>query len=414
MQKSLEMMDQSGSNSYLIDEALWEKINERASGSANLCFQCGECTAVCPWGIVKEGSLKVRSILRGAQLGVEDWDKEIWLCTNCIQCQSYCPRGVQIGDIFQALRSLSWENREVEPGLPSMLWSIYWNDNPWSQPPSERFNWARGANIPEFDCQEHEFLLYIGCTSAFDNRLQKVAQALARVLTAFGVSFGCLGVNEPCCGESIKSVGHNPYFRETAESTARIFTSAGVRKLMTLSPHCYDVFKNHYRTVLQEESFEVFHYTQVLAELLENGKVSIPAGFIDRALENNYSWIDPDGVTITFQDPCYLGRRNNEFQAPRTLILGIPGINLIEMENHMQDGLCCGGGGGRMWLETPSGERFSDIRIKQALETGASILATACPFCLVCLEDSLNALGKKNLFVLDIAEIVDMAIGQSG
>ena len=119
MQKSLEMMDQSGSNSYLIDEALWEKINERASGSANLCFQCGECTAVCPWGIVKEGSLKVRSILRGAQLGVEDWDKEIWLCTNCIQCQSYCPRGVQIGDIFQALRSLSWENREVElSGLP--------------------------------------------------------------------------------------------------------------------------------------------------------------------------------------------------------------------------------------------------------------------------------------------------------
>jgi len=414
MAKDLKVFDQSASDTYLLNEDLWEKVDERTSGSVNLCFQCGECTAVCPWGIVKEGALKVRSILRGAQLGIEDWDKDIWLCTNCDQCQLYCPRGVQIGDVFQALRSISWEKREVESGLPGMLWSIYWNDNPWSQPPSERFTWAGNTNVPVYDPSKHEFLLYIGCTSSYDNRLQKVAQALARALTAAGVRFGCLGLAEPCCGEPVKSVGHAPYFHETARLTTRVFKDAGVEKIITLSPHCYDVFKNHYSEVLEEKQFEVVHYTQILAVLLEGGKVEFSPGWIARALENHYSWVTPEEIMVTFQDPCYLGRKNNEYRAPRMLLSGIPGINFLEMENHMQDGLCCGGGGGRMWLETPPGERFSDIRVMQALETGASILATACPFCLVCLEDSMRALGMENMFVLDVAEMLDVAIAKPG
>jgi Fe-S oxidoreductase len=295
-----------------------------------------------------------------------------------------------------------------------MLWSIYWNDNPWSQPPSERFAWAGNTNVPVYDPSKHEFLLYIGCTSSFDNRLQKIAQALARALTAAGVRFGCLGAAEPCCGEPVKSVGHAPYFHETARTTARVFKDAGVEKVITLSPHCYDVFKNHYNKVLEEEQFEVFHYTQILADLLEGGKVEFSSGWIARALENHYSWVTPEEILVTFQDPCYLGRKNDEYRAPRTLLSGIPGIKFNEMENHMQDGLCCGGGGGRMWLETPPGERFSDIRVMQALETGASILATACPFCLVCLEDSMRALGKENMFVLDVAELLDVAIAKPG
>jgi Fe-S oxidoreductase len=291
-----------------------------------------------------------------------------------------------------------------------MLWSVYWNDNPWSQPPSERFAWARNTKIPHFDPQEHEFLLYIGCTSSYDNRLQKVAQALTRTLEVLGVGFGCLGEDEPCCGEPIKSVGHAPYFNETAQSTAGVLKDAGVDKVITLSPHCYDVFKNQYPAVLEGESFEVFHYTQILAKLLESKKWDFSLEWNTRVLENNHVRGTQEEVLVTFQDPCYLGRKNNEYKAPRSLLSCIPGIKLLEMENHKQDGLCCGGGGGRMWLETPPGERFSDIRVTQAQETGASILATACPFCLVCLEDSLHSMGKEDMLVLDVAEIVDMAI----
>lgn len=291
-----------------------------------------------------------------------------------------------------------------------MLWSVYWNGNPWSRPPSERFAWARNTNIPKFDPHEHEFLLYIGCTSSYDNRLQKIARALAKALAAGGISFGCLGEDEPCCGEPIKSVGHAPYFYEAIQSATGILKDAGVENVITLSPHCYDVFKNQYRTVLEGESFEVFHYTQILAGLSESGKLDFPPGRIARVLENIINRDAQEEILVTFQDPCYLGRKNNEYRAPRTILSSIPGIKIVEMEDHKQDGLCCGGGGGRMWLETPPGERFSDIRVAQAQETGASILATACPFCLVCLEDSLHAMGKESMSVLDVAEIVDMAI----
>jgi Fe-S oxidoreductase len=214
------------------------------------------------------------------------------------------------------------------------------------------------------------------------------------VLRAAGIRFAVLGVEEPCCGEAALSVGHQPYFEEIAAHTAQVFQERGVKRLVAISPHCYDVFKNHYPSYSVD--FQPLHYTQLLDELVEAGRLKFK---------------HPLEARLTFQDPCYLGRHNGEYRAPRRVLEAIPGVELVEMADSGEAALCCGGGGGRMWLETAPGERFSDLRVKGAVETGAGYLATACPFCIVCLEDSAKGMKLEKLQVLDIAEIAALALG---
>lgn len=376
-----------------LDDALWQRLLDLTNGDAALCYQCGECTAACPWGLVRQGALPVRRLLRQAQLGIEHVDADLWLCTTCGQCQATCPRGVDIPAVFRSLRQIAWEQRAVEKGLPSTLWSLYWNNNPWSQPPSQRAAWAGSLDMQPFDPARHEVLLYVGCTSSYNRRAQKITRLLVHLLRAAGVQFGYLGNDEPCCGESALSMGHLPYFEEIAASTIQVFRDRGVRRLVTISPHCYDVFKHHYAGL--NADFQPLHYTQYLAELLDQDRLEF-----DRSLD----------LRLTFQDPCYLGRLNDEYDAPRRVLSAIPGVELVEMADSRQQGLCCGGGGGRMWLETPPGERFSDLRIQQAVDSGAKCLATACPFCLACLEDSAKTMSANGIEVLDVAELASMAV----
>ncbi len=376
-----------------LDDALWQRLLELTNGEAALCYQCGECTAACPWGLVREDGLPVRTLLRKAQLGIDQIDQELWLCTTCGQCQVTCPRGVDIPGVFRALRQIAWEERHVEKGLPSMLWSMYWNSNPWSQPPSQRSAWAGTLDLPSFDAAKHEILFYAGCTSSYDRRAQKIARSLVALFQKAGVQFGYLGNEEPCCGEAALSTGQRPYFEEVAANTTKVFKEKGITRVVTISPHCYDVFKNQYHDNAAE--FQPLHYTQYLAELVEQGRLVFNK---------------PQKLKLTLQDPCYLGRLNGEYEAPRQILSSIPGVEIAEMKDSRQDGLCCGGGGGRMWLETPAGERFGDVRVQQAMETGASHLLTACPFCLACLEDSAASLPGACLSVLDIAELAAAAI----
>lgn len=372
----------------LLDDALWERLLELTGGQVALCYQCGECTAACPWGEVSQKPLAVRALIRQAQLGVEHIGADLWQCTTCGQCSSTCPRGVDIPGVFRSLRQVAWEANQPEKGLPSVLWSMYWNENPWSQPPSHRADWAVKLDLPAFDPAQHEVLLYVGCTSSYNRRLQKTAIALVRLLNAAGVKFGYLGNEEPCCGEAALSIGNLGYFEEVSAHTKKEFTERGVKQLVTISPHCYDVFRNHYAGMPVE--WQPLHYTQYLADLVAQKRLTLP-GPVERR--------------VTFQDPCYLGRLNGEYEAPRTILSAIPGLELVEMAPAREQGLCCGGGGGRMWLETPIGERFSDLRVEQASQTGANALITACPFCLSCLEDSANMLTGSVLEVVDIAEL---------
>jgi Fe-S oxidoreductase len=382
-----------GEDALLIDDELWEELILLTDGAAALCFQCGVCTAACPWGLVKQKPLPVRTLMRQAQLGLQGENGSLWLCTTCAQCEAYCPRGVDIANVFRGLRTLAWKRRNVEEGLPSLLWSVFWNNNPWSQPPNQRARWAGKLEVPIFDPDQHEILFYVGCTSSYDRRGQKVASALVDLLRAAGVQFGFLGKEEPCCGEAVLSVGHKQYFEEVATQTGEVFKERGVTKLVTISPHCYDVFENHYPRLWDD--FQPLHYTQYMAQLVDEKRLQF-----EQSME----------TLVTFQDPCYLGRLNGEYESPRHVLNAIPGVELSEMENWGADGLCCGGGGGRMWLETPQGERFSDLRIEQAIQSGAGILVTACPFCITCLEDSLKVLKKEHLEVLDVAEIAAQAL----
>jgi Fe-S oxidoreductase len=382
---------------FLIDDELWAELIRLTHGSVAMCYQCGTCTASCPWGVLKDGTFSVRGYIRLAQMGLRNGGEGLWLCSSCGQCEISCPRGVNIPEVFRALRTIAWRDNNPHRGLPNVLWSLYWNDNPWSQPPSQRSDWAEKSAMPAFDPQIHEVLLYVGCTSSYDPRAQKIAIALVELLHASGVKFGYLYDDEPCCGEAALSLGHTPYFNEIASQCARVFHDKGVGKVITISPHCYHVFKHHYPAF--SPSFKPMHYTQYLSDLLEKGRLRLK---------------NPLEARITYQDPCYLGRHNGEYRAPRRILESIPGVEMVEMQVSQELALCCGGGGGRMWLETDPGERFSNLRVQQARSTGAQLLATACPFCVVCLEDSLKLMQVEALQVMDVAEIAALALSGAG
>lgn len=375
-----------------LDDVVWHRLLQTSGGAAAACFQCGVCTATCPWGLVREEALRVRHLMREAQLGRLGASEAAWLCTACGECEQVCPRQVPVADVFRSLRGLMWERREVPEGLPSVLWSMHWNRNPWSQPPSQRMRWAEGLHLPAFDPKEHEILLYIGCTAAYLPRAQKIARSVVRVLRTAGVPFGVLGVDEPCCGEAALSLGHAAYFDDLAAATSAFLDQRGARTLVTISPHAFDVFANHYPS--ETRSFEPVHYVSYLAGLVESGRLK-PGETAPRK--------------VTYHDPCLLGRRGRDVESARTILRSIPGLSLVEMEHNRSQATCCGGGGGRMWLETPRGERFADLRLREAEATGADVLATACPFCVFMLEDSLRERAVRGLHVLDIAEVLDLA-----
>ncbi|MDR5710238.1 MAG: (Fe-S)-binding protein [Armatimonadota bacterium] len=375
------------------DDATWERLFRATGGTFAPCFSCGVCTAVCPWGLVGGGRLSIREVVRRVQLGLEpDPTDTLWRCTTCAACVAGCPRGVDIPEGMVRLRANAWREGRVPRNLHGVLWAIHWDGNPYRRPPTHRARWAKDLDVPEFT-PDHEVLYYVGCTPSYDRRLQKVARSLVEILRRSGVSFGTLGDQERCCGESVYVLGHDAYLRRYVEEHARMLAEAGVRALVTISPHCFDMFRRFYPDLRGD--FRPLHYTQYLAGLLEEGRLRFT-----RELR----------VRATYHDPCYLGRRHGIYEEPRRLLQAIPGVELVEMRDHREESLCCGGGGGRMWMETPAEERFSNLRVQQALETNAEVLVTACPHCIACLEDSLKVLGVQGLRVMDVAELVAQAL----
>ncbi|MAG57052.1 MAG: hypothetical protein CMJ83_12225 [Planctomycetes bacterium] len=389
------MSAQYDDGTILLDDATLERFHRATGGEAWPCYQCGTCTATCPWGRVRQEPLLVRTLMRNAQLGIDEDGESLWLCTSCGICEDRCPRGVPIVRILRALRSLAWKDRRIPEGLPSVLWAVHRDGNPYSLPPCERTRWADDLEVKEFEPTD-EMLLYLGCTASYDRRIQKVARSVVGGLRAAGVQFGTLGASEPCCGETALAMGQTAFAAEIAEANAKLFAARGVKTVVTISPHCFDMFQNH--TPRLDEGFEALHYTQFLARLVSAGRLVCRGSFPRR---------------VAFHDPCYLGRRNGEYDAPRTVLESIPGAEIVELEESRAGALCCGAGGGRMFLETPVGERFSDLRVRQAANAGAEVLATACPFCITCLEESAPQVDQP-LKVMDVAEIAARALEPEG
>jgi Fe-S oxidoreductase len=364
-------------------------IVEAGGKDLNLCYQCATCTGSCPWGYVDP--LNIRQLIHLAQLGLEGYESEdLWKCTTCGTCKARCPRGVGIIDLVRSIRMMIGETGLIPLTLRSALGSVRGDGNPWSCSRAERNRWAAPLAIPQFDRTRHEYLLYACCMASCDVRSRKIVEAATRVLRAAGVSFGVIGAEEECCGESVRKIGEESLFESLAQRNCELFRSRGVEKIIVVSPHCYDAIKNDYPAF--GPRFQVTHIVEKVAALLLLGKLA-PTRPLQRR--------------ITYHDPCYLGRHNNVFDPPRMILQALPGVELCEMYRARELSLCCGGGGGRMWMETKLGQRFSDLRIPEALAVGANVLATACPYCVSMLEDSrLNLNREDAIEVKDLTELV--------
>jgi len=356
-----------------------------------LCYQCGICDTVCPWNRVRTFSM--RKLIREATFGLTEIESEdIWRCTTCGRCPDRCPRGVKQIESGVALRRIATEYGVFPVAarpVRGISASLVAEGNPLNEDRKNRGKWAEGLSVPTFT-EGMDILYFPGCYLCYDPRLKQVAKATANILKSAGVDFGILGEKENCCGESIRKTGDEELFKRLAKENIKTFIDNGVKKILVSSPHCYHTFKNEYPEF--KVNFEVVHISQYLSELINEGKLKFTKEY---------------GKKVTYHDPCYLGRHNAIYDEPREVLKGIPGLELVEMVDFRQDSLCCGGGGGRIWMETVMGERFSDIRIEQALEVGAEVLVTSCPYCITNFEDSrLNRGDGDALEIKDITEII--------
>ena len=366
-------------------------IKENGGEAFKLCYQCGLCDVVCPWNRVRNFSM--RKIIRQATFGLTDIESDdIWRCTTCGICPQQCPRDVKQIESGVALRRIATEYgvfpTSAKP-VRGVSASLLGKGNPLGEDREKRADWAQGLAVKTF-AEGMEILYFPGCYLCYDPRLKKVAKATTAILNKAGVDFGILGSKENCCGESIRKTGDEELFKRLARDNIKNFIDNGVRKILVSSPHCYHTFKNEYPEFMV--NFEVVHITQYLSELINEGRLELTGEY---------------GKKVTYHDPCYLGRHNGIYDEPREALQKVPGLELDEMPESRATSLCCGGGGGRIWMETVKGERFSDFRIEQAVGIGAEVLVTSCPYCITHFEESkLTLEDSESLDIKDITEII--------
>jgi Fe-S oxidoreductase len=397
-----------------ITDFTWKQLLDLYS-----CVLYGQCQEVCPATFsgkplnpkkliddLKEHFLKVGAGLlqsRGkietspanpgkALVGEVITEEVIWECTTCRACQQVCPVCIEhVDKVIDLRRNLVMERSSMPKPAEGVLRSIEDRGHPWRGTTLLRTDWAEGLGIKTLaEERDMDILFWVGCTGALEDRSIMVSQAVAKLLKLAGVKFGILGAEESCCGEPARRLGNEYLFQIQAQKNIEILKNYNVKKIITGCPHCFNTIKNEYPQFGGE--FEVFHHTEFIARLLQEGRLRM---------------IEGTGGVATYQDPCYLGRYNDIYNAPREILRSAPSIRFVEMERNREQGFCCGGGGGHMWLEERIGRRINELRTEQALETKAQIVVTACPFCLQMFDDGIKAIaGEGQLRAMDIAELV--------
>ena len=367
-------------------------VAETIPGTLSSCYQCGTCTAICPLNV------PVRSIMRGAQVGIKELalTDGLWQCATCRECEVACPRGVEITDVIHSLRGLSYKERKAPAKLESALWRVYEEGTAWEGKKSDRARWAEGLKIKVGAPAKH--LLYIDDAASFDPRLQRISQSLVKIFNAAGVDFSILGDKEKSSGDEVYQIGEDGFLEELAQSNIDSFKGIGAEDIITVSPHSNNVFKNVYPKY--GDVPQVYHYTEFLSGLLEHDQLNLKHAN------------GGEGLQVTYHDPCYLGRYGGVYEEPRKILENTPGVKLREMDDVKENALCCGGGGGGMYVES-EGERPSHRRVSQAEQTGASVMATACPLCVLNFEDGAKTLGST-VKIRDVAEIIAGQVGNGG
>jgi Fe-S oxidoreductase/nitrate reductase gamma subunit len=317
---------------------------------------------------------------------------ELWACTNCLYCQENCSASIEhVPKVIQMRQYKVLTEADFAPELQLTFRNIENNSNPWGIGSHLRADWAKELGIPTLaEDPNVEYLFYVGCAGSFDDRGKKVSTAFAKILKAAGVSFGILGTEEGCCGDSAMRGGNEYLYQTLAQANIEVMKGYNVKKIIATCPHGYNALKKDYPHFGGE--FEVWHHTEIIADLIARGKIVLKKPV--------------DGL-FTYHDSCFLGRYNGIYDQPRNILKAVPGLKLTEMERNLAKSFCCGAGGARMWMEEDIGERINNMRTDQAIAAGADRIAVGCPFCLTMLTDGIKDRKKEEgMAALDIAEIV--------
>ena len=419
----------------LEDESAWEEGRIGISKLEHLtwkqgldlfsCTECGRCHDVCPTFVtnkpltLKRFNQSLLHHLRNEETtlfrtGSTAEDKTLvgeiirpetlWACTTCRACEEVCPVSIEhVPRILGMRQNQTMMEEAYPPEMAKTFKGLERNFNPWGIGFDQRADWAEGLDIPlmadmksETEGQQPEIdvLMWVGCAGSFDSRNQKIARATATLYQKAGVKFAMLGSEEKCTGDLARRSGNEMLFQMLAGENVETLNNYKIKKIVTACPHCLNSIKNEYPQLGGE--YEVFHHSQFISKLVDEGRLPVGSNLKD---------------TITYHDPCYLGRYNNEFEAPRNLLKKAASEPMREMKRHGRESFCCGAGGARMWMEETIGSRINENRTEEAIQTGASTVATGCPFCMTMISDGIAAKGKtESMQAKDISELVLEAV----
>ena len=410
-----EVEDIATIGASVVADFTWKQLFD-----SEACTICGRCTSVCPANItgkpldpreivLKVGevaainagvsppvSLAAGIVIEGDSVLQRIRPEEVWSCTTCRACDDICPVNIEILDrILDIRRYLTMMESSFPAELSKAFVAMENQGNPWGLSRERRAAWTEQLDfeVPIFgeNTQHAEYLWFVGCAGSYDDRNTAVSQSLARLLHQAGIDFAILGARESCNGDPARRSGNEYLWQQLALSNIETLDKIGVKKIITQCPHCFNTLSNEYPQL--GGNYEVVHHSQLLAELLRKGSVATPGGGVRRK--------------VTYHDPCYLGRHNDIYLAPREVAAAAGNVELVEMRRHGTRGLCCGAGGARFWMEEHTGKKINIERAEEALETGASEIAVSCPYCYVMIDDGIKELGRSDeVKVRDLAQML--------
>jgi Fe-S oxidoreductase len=396
-----------------VEQYTWKDLLDGYS-----CTECGRCQDECPayntdkplspkkiiMQLREHAEKKGSAIFKGkgdefTERFIEDVITEdvIWDCTTCYACMRACPLFIEhIPKLVDLRRSLVLNEGRISSEGALALKNIEKAGDPWGLGQSARAEWFKGLDVKHIsDKPDAEYLFWVGCAGALDDRNIKVSRATVELMNKAGVSYAILGTDETCNGDPARRLGEEYLYQTMAQANVEMLNEAGIKKIFTNCPHCFNTMKNEYPDF--GGNFEVYHTHELLAQLISSGKLKIAGNGLG---------------DITFHDSCYLGRHNNVFQPARHIIDSIPGAKRMEMKRSGQWSFCCGAGGGRMFLEETRGERINENRAKEAVATGCKTIGVSCPFCMTMMTDGLKSLGKdEEVAVLELTELLAKRVG---